>query len=120
MLKNFSFLSVFIFSSIAVDAFAELDNSKACIKYQRADYSWSRGYSVRGFFINGSELNVFARKNGYESNNKSNTIYFVVPWKQGGYTSLDIGRGFLYSYEEEVRDQNAKKWKIKKGWDRCN
>ena len=38
------------------------DDLKACIKYQRADYTWSHAYAVRGFTVSGSDLNAFARE----------------------------------------------------------
>ena len=96
------------------------DDLKACIKYQRADYSWSHAYAVRGFTISGSELNSFARENGYKADYRSYSTYFIVPWDAGGYISLDIGSSYLPSYEKQVKDQNDINWKIKEGWNYCD
>jgi hypothetical protein len=96
------------------------DDLKACIKYQRADYSWSHAYAVRGFTVSGSDLNSFAREKGYKANYSSYSTYFIVPWDSGGYVSLDIGSSYLPSYEKQVKDQNNITWKIKEGWNYCD
>lgn len=51
-------------------ALAESD-IKACIKFQRQDYSWSHAYAVRGFTISGYDLNRFAREKGYKAHYSS-------------------------------------------------
>lgn len=104
---------------ITSESFADED-LKACIKYRRADYSWSHGYAVRGFTVKGSDLNQFARKHGYKADYRSYSTYFIVPWESGGYISLDIGSSYLPSYEKEVRDQNDITWRIKKDWNYCD
>ena len=48
------------------------------------------------------------------------TTYFIVPWDNGGYISLDIGSSYVPSYEKIVTDQNNINWKIKEGWNYCD
>lgn len=114
--------ATFFFSIVCLTTQESLaaDNLKACIKYQRDDYSWSHGYAVRGFTISGSELNSFARENGYKANYRNYSTYFIVTWDTGGYISLDIDSTYLPSYEKLVTDQGDRNWKIKEGWDYCD
>ncbi|MBQ3774520.1 MAG: hypothetical protein II847_00115 [Ruminobacter sp.] len=117
-------LIILIIIAIIMDAtlhpaLAESD-IKACIKFQRQDYSWSHAYAVRGFTISGYDLNRFAREKGYKAHYSSYSTYFIVPWDNGGYISLDIGSSYVPSYEKIVTDQNNINWKIKEGWNYCD
>lgn len=96
-------------------AYSLEENVKACVKYRRADYSWSHGYKVTGFVLSGSELNSIARTYKYNSYNE----YYVIPWKEGGYSALTLPFGGLSSFSREVEDQEQKMWGIKEGWDFC-
>lgn len=96
-------------------AYSLEENVKACVRYQRADYSWSHGYKVTGFVVSGSELNSIART--YKYNNYSE--YYVIPWQEGGYSALKLPYGGLSSFSKEVEDQEQKTWEIKEGWDFC-
>ena len=90
---------------------------KACIKYQRADYSWSHGYKITGFVVDGDDLNDIVGSYRYHSWNK----YFVIPWQEGGYTALELNsyEDTPPDYEREYRDQGKRHWKLKNGWDWC-
>ena len=92
---------------------------RACVKYQRADYSWSDAYKVSGFIIPGDKLNDFARQYGYYSSYTAYKDYFVIPWKEGGYTSLEIGSLGLGMFMRETSDQRGNTWQIKDSWDYC-
>lgn len=77
-------------------------------------------YSVRGIIVNGEALNKFARENNYYSHYDNYDYYFVVPWKEGGYTALKLGYDkALPSYRKSTRDQSGNDWEIKDGWDFC-
>lgn len=65
---RFTSLIALVFSFFClVGANASDDPVKACVKYQRADYSWSHGYSVTGFLMEGDELNDLAETSKYTS-----------------------------------------------------
>lgn len=88
---------------------------KACVKYQRSDYSWSNEYKVVGYLVSGSELNSMA--NTYKFSSYDN--YYVILWKEGGYTALKLPyRELPYSWRT-VEDQRDKTWEIKEGWSSC-
>lgn len=114
---RFASLVALVFSFFClVGANASDDPVKACVKYQRADYSWSHGYSVTGFLLDGSELNRLAETYKYQSYR----TYYVIIWKEGGYSALDLyPYSDLRSYEQDVEDQRDRKWRIKEGWDYC-
>lgn len=103
---------------------AEYDSDglyRACVKYQRSNYSWSNGYKVRGIIVKGDELNKFARKKGYYSNYSYSKNYFVIPWKEGGYSALELGYiDEPYSTWRDAKDQENDRWQIKGGWSFCN
>lgn len=51
-MKILKAISVSLFLCLpSYESFAA-DDLKACIKYQRADYTWSHAYAVRGFTAN--------------------------------------------------------------------
>lgn len=88
---------------------------KACVKYQRSDYSWSNGYKVSGYLVSGSDLNSMANTYKFSSYND----YFVILWKEGGYTALKLPyRDLPYSWRT-VEDQRQGQWEIKEGWNSC-
>lgn len=106
-------------------AYADYDPStgtyQACVTYQRADYTWSKSYKVRGFIIEGHKLNQIAQQYGYSSNYEYSKNYYVIPWDEGGYSALELD-----SFEDEppmfektTKDQSGKTWKIKDSWDFC-
>lgn len=119
-MKKIVFLSAVIFNLFSCNFVYADDEKKACVKYQRSDYSWSQGYAVRGFTVSGSDLNNYARKNGYNSSYRNYGSYFIITWDNGGYIALDVGSNYLPSYEREVKDQNNRTWKIKEGWNWCD
>lgn len=90
---------------------------KACVKYQRSDYSWSNGYKASGFLLSGSELNSATNQSKYKSYSK----YFVIPWKEGGYTALELPSytSSLSTYDTNTEDQRGRKWQIKDSWTYC-
>lgn len=106
-------------------AYADYDPAtgsyQACVAYQRADYTWSQKYKVRGFIIEGYELNQIARKYGYSSNYESYKNYYVIPWDEGGYSALELGSydNEPPTFEKTTKDQSGKAWKIKDGWGYC-
>lgn len=94
---------------------------QACVTYQRADYTWSQGYKVRGFIIKGIDLYQYAIKHGHSSNYELYKNYYVIPWKEGGYSALELD---YYEdeppmFEKTTKDQSGKTWKIKDGWNFC-
>lgn len=114
---RFTSLIALVFSFFClVGANASDDPVKACVKYQRADYSWSHGYSVTGFLMEGDELNDLAETSKYTSYR----TYYVILWKEGGYSALELSSSYLSGFEQDVEDQRNRRWRIKKGWDFCN
>lgn len=109
----------------AGQAYAEYEPStgmhKACVAYQRADLTWSHGYKVRGFMIKGIELINFALQHGYKAEYDALSNYYVIPWDNGGYTSLDVSAmcSSPPMFKTEVKDQNGYSWTIRDGWDFC-
>lgn len=104
----------FVFS-VKADDFQE-----ACVCYQRADFTNSHWYKVKGLLVEGSDLNDIALKNGYYSNYNSWQTYFVIPWKEGGYSALEIPFGDSLPFvDTRTTDQEGKVWYVKEGWIGC-
>ncbi|WP_277297052.1 hypothetical protein [Succinatimonas hippei] len=121
---KFIFISVFIVFFFNSQVLAEYEPEtglyKACIKYQRADFSWSDGYKIRGLIVTGEDLNSFAREQGYYHYYQSGYNYFVIPWENGGYTALELGYSDnLPFYEENIEDHDGRTWSLQSGWDYC-
>jgi hypothetical protein len=55
----------------------------------------------------------------FDTDDFSYSSYFVVVWKEGGYTRLKLKNNKLYPYEIDVKDQHNRNWKIKQGWADC-
>lgn len=111
-------LLTFLVVAIGLCSTVSANEFRACAKYQRADYSWSHGYKITGFVVKGDDLNEIANTFKYSVYRN----YFVIPWKKGGYTALELN-----SYEDEppiiereYRDQRQRNWRLKNGWDWCN
>ena len=77
-------------------------------------------FTLKQVGISSYDLNRFAREKGYKAHYSSYSTYFIVPWDNGGYISLDIGSSYVPSYEKIVTDQNNINWKIKEGWNYCD
>ncbi len=119
-MKQLLLLVVVLVSGLfTTNAFA-ITGQKACMKYQRANSSWSKIYSVRGNTVNGYKLNSSARNKGYFAKYDDNTTYFVVSFKNGGYVSLPLKNEYLPTYYINTKDQAGKLWQIKAGWENCN
>ena len=100
--------------SISANA-SELKES--CVKYQRADYSWSHGYKVKAFILSGSELNDVTDSNHFDDFYH----YLFIPWDNEGFTILKLGYSEQLSYyEKDFKDQNSRKWRVKAGWRLCD
>ena len=91
---------------------------EACAKYQRKDGSWSHGYKVKGFVMNGEELNQSVGSTRYQKH----ANYFVVAWRNGGYTSirLEFAEYEPPRVEKVYHDQRRRTWSLRKGWHDCN
>lgn len=114
-MKNLiSIILLFTISSIGMAA----EKQEACVKY-RKDYGWSKGYSVITTVISGSDLNSTV---GSFSKFESYATYAVVFWDENQasiYKLPPLSMGSLPSFEQEVEDQEGRKWKIKEGHDFC-
>ncbi len=101
-------------STVSFSAFSQV---QGCIKYQRADYSWSHPYKVRGEVLSGSDLNSATNSHNYSAS----SYYFYVPFKKGGYVTLEIPIGSsLPLSDSTTKDQRGKRWSMKSGWGLCN
>ena len=118
-------LAVLLVVVISSPCYAEYDPAtntyRACVKYQRADYSWSDAYTVSGYIIPGDKLNAFANQHGYYNSYKYYVEYFVIPWKEGGYTALELSPlGFdNLIFMTNTTDQRGNTWQIKNSWNFC-
>ncbi len=105
----------FIIFSIVLHATVK---EKACVKYKKS-YGWSHGYPVIVTIISGSNLNsVIGSFTKYDSF----STYAIVFWdehKTSIFKLPPMSMGALPMFEQEVEDQERRKWKIKKGHDFC-
>lgn len=114
------FVPLFLaFCGLSTTAFAAGGNVKACVRYERDDYSWSETNAVKGYFLSQNDVKNLAKRKGYDTDDFSYSSYFVVVWKEGGYTRLKLKNNKLYPYEIDVKDQHNRNWKIKQGWADC-
>lgn len=99
-------------------SYASAGEVEACAKYQRKDGSWSHGYKLRGFVMDGEELNQSVGSTRYQKH----ANYFVVAWRNGGYTSirLEFGEYEPPQLEKAYYDQRRRTWSLRKGWHNCN
>lgn len=106
-------IALFLISPLSFAA----EKHDACVKY-RKDYGWSKGYSVVATVISGSELNTAV---GSLSRFESFATYAVVFWDKGQASifKLPLSFGQLPIIEQEVEDQDGKKWKIKENHGLC-
>ncbi|WP_413114085.1 hypothetical protein [Thaumasiovibrio sp. DFM-14] len=114
MKKLILLVTLFSISSLSYAA----EKQDACIKY-RKDYGWSKGYSVVATIISGSELNSAV---GSISRFKSFATYAVVFWDNDQASIFKLpssSLGTLPIIEQEVEDQEARKWKIKENHGLC-
>ncbi len=89
---------------------------EACVKYQRADYFWSHGYSVKAFILTGRELNDVTDSRHFDNHDS----YMFIPWNNEGFTLLKLGYSERISIvEKDYKDQNSRKWRVKEGWGSC-
>lgn len=114
-MKNIILLFLLLsFSSVSIAA----ENQEACVKYQN-DSGWSKGYSVVATIISGLDLNSAV---GSFSRYESFATYAAVFWGEGQasiYKLPPLSMGSLSIFEQEVKDQEGRKWKIKKGNNFC-
>lgn len=93
---------------------------QACVQSQRPNGNWSKHYKVTGFIISGATLSEFARQHSYYSDYASANNYFIITWKRGGYTALDLGNADKVPVDNKiVKDQKRDDWHIRAGWERC-
>ena len=57
---------------------------EACVKYQRADESWSNGYKVKAFILTGSELNDVTDSSHFDYYSH----YLFIPWDNEGESRI--------------------------------
>ena len=110
-MKNIILLFFLLFLSSASMA---AKNQEACIKYQK-DNGWSKGYSVVATVISGSDLNSAV---GSYSQFESYATYATVFWgedKVSIYKLPPLSMSSLPIFEQEIEDQEGRKWKIKEG-----
>ena len=93
-----------------------IEEIEVCGKYQRADSSWSHGYKLTGFKLDGSELGE-ALKRPYDF--PSYQTYFLLVWEKGGYTYYKVNSWFPPVVWETTKDQNGRKWRLQNGWSLC-
>ena len=101
-------------SSISIAA----ERQEACVKY-RKDFGWSKGYSVVATVISGSDLNSAV---GSFSRFEAFATYGVVFWDKDQssiYKLPPLSMGSFPIFEQEVEDQEGRKWKVKQGHNFC-
>lgn len=123
MLKNcyryVSLLAIYLGLSFLLGinlAHAEVEQIAICGKYQHNNYSYSQGYKLTAFWLDGHELNRLS--NSYAFN--SYDYFIFIPWDEGGFTLLKTERyNKPRSYEQTYQDQRGVNWSIKEGWSSC-
>jgi len=87
------------------------EDAKVCVKYQ-TQYGWSKGYSVQGTIIKGSDLNRATGTYKY----KYASTYVVVFWDQDEASILELQNfiGTLTSVQVNAKDQQNRYWKVAK------
>jgi len=94
------------------------EKQNACVQY-RKDYGWSKGYTVVATVIGGSDLNSAI---GSFTKYDSFATYAVVFWGEDQASIFKLppnSFGSLPIFEQEVEDQEGRKWKIKEGHFLC-
>ena len=95
ILKYLAALICAAFLSSLSSAYADYDpingTYTGCATYQRADGSWSKNYKVKGRIVKGADLITFAQQKGYSTKYSNDSYYYVITWKNGGYSALALG-----------------------------
>ena len=74
-----------------------------CAKYWRTTMSsWSQGYKVRAYHVDGGDLNSAMNTYKYNSWEK----YVVIPWNEGGYSAIKVP-SWWSGFEEDAEDQEV-------------
>ena len=87
------------------------EKENICIKY-RKNFGWSKGYSVQGTVISGSDLNSAV---GSFTRFKSFSTYVVVFWDEDQASIFELPAssfGSVPIFPAEVEDQEGRKWTI--------
>lgn len=89
---------------------------KGCAWYRRYNGSWSKHYKVRGEIKTGAQMQQEMQDERFNRH----TQYYLIRWKNGGYSALDIGpEGKPFVEGRTVTDQIGKTWNLSNGWDFC-
>jgi hypothetical protein len=94
------------------------ERAEACVKYEK-EYGWSKSYAVEVTVIEGSELN---QRVGSYTRFKAYATYAVIFWGEGEATILELpamSMGSLPIFEQAVKDQEGRRWKIREGHSFC-
>ena len=125
ILKYLAALFCAAFLSSLSSAYADYDpingTYTGCATYQRADGSWSKNYKVKGRIVKGADLITFSQQKGYSTKYSNDSYYYVITWKNGGYSALALGNtNSMPNSNQTTKDQSGKIWQIKDGWNFCN
>lgn len=117
-MKIINILAVACLACLCTTSALAADKAEVCVKY-RKDYGWSKGYTVQGTVIDGSDLNSAV---GSFSRFKSFSTYVVVFWDRDQASIFELpamAMGGVPMFETEVEDQQGRKWQIKEGHFMC-
>ena len=122
ILKYLAALLCVVFVSTAYADYDPINGTyTGCATYQRADGSWSKNYKVKGRIVKGADLITFAKQKGYSTRYSSDSYYYVIRWRNGGYSTLNLGKADnMPSSNQTTKDQRGNAWQIKDGWNFCN
>lgn len=90
---------------------------KACVQYQRADGSWGKNYSVRGYLVRGDQINRWFADRGEFTQYKDKKFYYFINWKRGNKTVIELGNKKVLPVSFELtKDQDDRVWMIRQGF----
>lgn len=91
---------------------------QVCLRYRRADESWSKFYTTRGYLKSGWELNQLLGSDRFAPDRQ----HLIIHWrKTDERTVIPLGVGEARPPEQpaDYRDITMRRWQIQSGWDGC-
>ena len=99
------------------DALKE-EEIQVCLRYRRADDSWSKFYTTRGYLKSGRELNQLLGADRFASERQ----HLIIHWRRtDDRTVIPLAVGEVRPPDEsaDYRDVTLRRWQVQAGWDGC-
>ena len=94
------------------------DEILICLRYLRADGSWSKYYTTKGFIQTGAALNGLLGENRFDEDRR----HLIVHWRKSDDHTvilLNTGETRPADMHTDYRDTTLRQWQVKAGWDGC-